>query len=190
MKNIWLLILLFLVVSCDIFETRDPESPNTGRTDFITPTTPELLFNNMKSSLQEKVVENYMQCLVDPALSEDQFIFVPTASSMQNYPTLNNWERESERQYFNNLKTSVDDGSGILLELFNEFQNIQGNSATFQYDYRIVISSVDQAIPGEYRGTAIFTILLDNRNYWVIKSWEDIGIESYSSWSDLKGRFY
>ncbi len=190
MKKLFVIILILLLSSCDIFETRQPEDPNTGRTDFVTPTTPDILFNNLMSSLKEKVVENYLQCLVDPTLSTEQFLFISSASSMQNYPALSTWERESERQYFNNLKTSVSDESPILLELFNEFQNVQGNTANFQYDYRIVITPIDEAIPTEYRGTAIFNIQLDTRNYWVISSWEDIGIESYSSWSDLKGRFY
>jgi len=190
MKKFLVIILLILVTSCDVFETREPENPNTGRTEFVTPTTPEILFNNLKSSLREKIVENYMQCLIDPALTESEFNFISNASSLQNYPALSNWERSSEQQYFNNLKTSVNDESAVILELFNEFQNIQGNSATFQYDYRIIISPIDNAIPSEYRGTAIFTIILDSRNYWVIQNWEDIGIEGFSSWSDLKGRFY
>lgn len=190
MNKFFLILFLITISSCDVFETRQPEEPNTGRTDFVTPTTPENLFSNLKSALKEKVVENYLQCLSDPGISDEPFEFIPSATSLQNYPSLSDWNREAERQYFNNLKTGTTEGSAILLELFNEFQNIQGNSATFQNDYRLIITPTDEAIPTEYRGSVIFNILLDSRNYWVINSWEDIGIEGYPSWSDLKGRFY
>ena len=192
MKNVALIILFQIVFfGCDIFETRTPEEPDTGRTTFITPTTPDQLFENMTKAFEEKVLENYMACFVDPAFSDKGFVFVPTAGAISAYSTLASWDLQSERSYFNNLRTLPGEGNPIILTLSEIADPIRtGDSAVYQFNYRILLQLEDDRNSEEFRGSLLFRIYRDSRQQWCIGEWQDNNINDYLSWSDLKGRYY
>lgn len=183
------LILSFVILQgCDLLNTRDPELPDAGRTSFIPATTPDLLFTNLKNSLKEKVVENYMGCFVDPAFLNRPYIYIPSAGSGFQFDVFQDWNVFSERQYFNNVIGATTENSPIVLQLLNEIINIVGDSAIYQYEY--VLSIPFQEESALYKGNCQFHIRNDSRSQWVITRWEDIKDENYPSWSDLKGQYY
>jgi hypothetical protein len=188
-KTILSITLIALAVAgCDLLETRTPEKPSQDRTDFTTATTPEILFQNLKDSFKDKVVENYLACFVDTLSLDKKYRFIPAASALSQYPILNNWNLNSEKQYFNNLKVTVKENSPITLELTSESKNLLGDSAVFQYDYQLTIPKEESETV--YKGISTFKILQDNKNQWVIVEWEDSKNEDAPTWSKLKGEYY
>lgn len=187
MKKIIAAFLMFFLVSCDLLTTRDPEQPNTAGNNNIPATSPDILFNNFQSSIQDKILENYMQCFVDQSFLQKEFRFI---SSTTQYPILNNWDIDLEKQNFVNLKSRLGTGGSIVLELSNTNTTQIGDSAIYQFDYTLTLSAIGQDINGVYEGRGEFKIFLDKRNppQWVIVEWRDIAIENALSWSELKGR--
>ena len=189
-KNILLCILFSItILSCDILTTREPEKPESAITNLFPATTPQILFNNLVESLSQKVTENYLSCIADSSLSSSTFKFFPASGAINKYSVLSEWVKDSERRYFNNLKTAVIENQPITLTLLNENSNMQGDSAIYQFDYIIILhlSSTNQET---FKGNAQFKIQIDRNNTWVITEWTDISIQGYSSWSELKGRYY
>ncbi len=186
-----ILIIMMLLSGCDLLTTRTPEKPVSPRTNFIPATTPPILFSNLKFSLEEKVLENYLSCFVDTAFLKKKFVFTPSSGSVSQYSSLINWNLEAERQFFNNLVAIIKKGYPITLKLTNELSTPLGSdSAVYHYDYDLTIPTEDKTIPNEYIGSAQFKIYNDSRNQWVIAEWQDIKKENNPSWSELKGRLY
>ncbi|MBU1101030.1 MAG: hypothetical protein KKA84_11560 [Bacteroidetes bacterium] len=189
MKKI-VFIILTLVTSCDLLNTRDPEDPVIERSSYIVPVSPEILFQNLISSFEEKILENYISCFVDLNYIEKQYRFVPAAGSISQFAELANWSLEAERSYFNNLRTIPGENIPMLLSLYNERSEPIGDSAVYQFDYSLQIPVVDESGSNEYQGSVLFRIYRDSRQQWAIGEWEDIKIEGHISWSELKGRYY
>ncbi|MEG8947052.1 hypothetical protein [Rosettibacter firmus] len=181
-------LLTIILISCDIFTTRSPEVPDRPSSNFLAATSPEILFNNFKSSIEEKVVENYIACFVDTSYLKKKYNFIPAVGSTALYPILNNWSINEEKQYFLNLVSKLQQGKNIELKLTNTQKNIFGDSAIYYFDYELIINSNNQLIGGTFKGTAQFKIFSDNREQWSIVEWQDIKKENYLCWSDLKGR--
>lgn len=188
MKIILILICIFVLTSCDLLTTRDPEEPDSPRSNFVTPTTPDLLFSNLINSFKEKIVENYIACFVDNSFLDVTYTFTPSAGSVAQFTILNDWDINAERQYFNNLKTLSLQNAPIVIQLNDEVKNTQGNSAVYQYTYSISVPFESENTI--YKGNAIFSIHLDSRNNWVITKCEDIRIDDFPSWSELRGKYY
>ncbi len=190
MKSIIIFLMLLFMNSCDLFTTRSPEQPDTPANSNIQATSPDILFQNLKSSIEQKVLDNYMACFVDSAFLKKKFKFIAALGSASQYPTLSNWTLESERQYFRWQKAISQSGNSVTLTLANQ-SNIQyGDSAVYQFDYDLLLKANDQTISGDYIGTAQFKIFRDSRYQWVIVQWEDLRKNSGLTWSDLKGRSY
>jgi len=185
-----LIVIILSAGGCDLLSTRDSESPITARADFIPASTPDILFNNLVSSFKEKVVENYLACFVDESFLNKKYQYKPGAGAASKFPSLLNWDVESERQYFNNMKAAVQTGVPITLQLFNENNTLQIDSAVYQFDYSITLSTGDASLQGVFQGSVQFIINIDSRNQWVITGWEDIEKNEQTSWSELKGRYY
>lgn len=179
--------LLALVTSCDLLTTRTPEEPLKPGSGNIPATSPQILFQNFKSSLEDKIIENYLSCFVDSSYLKKRFQFIPATGSITQYPVLSLWRVSSERQYLTNLKSQ---GANISVNFTNTVNTPLGDSAIYSADYTVNISSNNLTFAGPYSGSAIFKIFLDSRNQWVIVDWQDIKKENLNCWSDLKGRTY
>lgn len=190
MKRFFLIVLITLgLASCDLLNTRTPESPNSSRNSYIPATTPDILFSNFTGSFKDKVVENYMACLVDSSFLKRNYKFVPTAEAASQYSILNDWRIEYEEEYFKHLANKTEN-SQIIVTLEETQKSISGDSASFQFDYTISFSIQDESIETNYQGSMILKILIDSQQQWVITEWDDIKKENFPSWSELKGRFY
>lgn len=187
--KIALILLMFFISSCDLFSTRDEETPKNIGSTFVPPTTPQLLFENLKNSLSEKVLENYMASFVDTAFLSSGFKYIASSGAEATFQTLADWNLSSERIYINNVFSSVQ-SSRISLSLLNENSTPQGDSALYFYDYTLSVPTNNPELPTAYQGSVEFTIKLDSRNQWVITKWRDIQMDDLPSWSELRGRFY
>jgi len=186
----YLIILTIFLFSCDLLTTRDPENPDTQRTSYLPATTPDILFMNLKNSLKEKILDNYMASFVNSSFTNQKFVFQSASESISLYPTLTNWDISSEQQYFSNLIISTKEGVPIILDLQNEIKNTTGDSAVYQYDYIISLTPINESIQSSYRGNMKININLDSRSQWVISRWEDFKSGNNPTWSELKGSLY
>jgi hypothetical protein len=189
MRKFILVILIFACVSCDLFTTRDSETPTSSGNASVPATSVDILFSNLQSSLGNKILENYLACLVDTSFLRKKFKFIASSGSSSQYPILNGWNYESERQYFKNLKAIAKTGQLTVLTLSN-LNNTQlgSDSSICQIDYSLSFPANDQTISGTYQGSAQFKIYRDSRLQWVIVEWTDFRKENIQSWSELKAR--
>jgi hypothetical protein len=188
MKKSYLALILLLSIyisSCDLFTTRPPESPDQARDNYQIATTPEELLTNLQNSLKDKVVENYLVCF-----SKSRFKFSPSAGSLLNYPSLQNWDLKSEEQYFKNMINLTDDNSLIVLSLSNEELNRSADSVLYSANYVLTVPFVDNQRPKSYVGILHLTMIQDSSLQWTITNWQDIKDQNLPAWSELKGRLY
>ena len=113
--NVNILFLLLIFTSCDIFETREPEDPEVGRSASLPATTPNQLFLNLELALKDKAVDNYMRLFADELSMNAEFNFIPSGGAASKYPSLLQWDLNSERLYFNNVKVATPEGEAIIL---------------------------------------------------------------------------
>ena len=190
MKNLIFIMLLFSVISCDIFETRDAESPDQSRSNFIPATSPEILIQNLIDSFADKDVVNYQNTFVT-GLSNRIFTFIPSSTALSRFQNLwPTWNIDDEVQYFNNMKTSVPDELPISLSLSvsPESFSIFGDSLKYNSEYFI-------SVPQRNSKTLIFQgnlelSMINVNTVWLVYFWKDNAIEDNPSWSDLKGTDY
>ncbi|WKZ71022.1 MAG: hypothetical protein QY331_07130 [Melioribacteraceae bacterium] len=187
--KITILLLVVFIFSCDLFTTRDEEEPKNIGSTYVPPTTPQLLFENLKNSLSEKVIENYLASFVDSAFINSKFKYIAASGAAATFQTLADWDLSAERIYINNVFSSVQNGK-IILSLINENSTPQGDSSIYFFDYSLNVPLSNPELPSVYGGSVEFVIKLDSRNQWVITTWRDIQKENLPSWSELRGRFY
>jgi hypothetical protein len=190
MKYLIYILLLFLAVSCDIFETRVPEPPDQSRTNYQPAVEPEILIQNLINSFADKDVVNYQSSFVT-GVSNRTFIFIPSGSALARFQDIwPGWNIDAEVQYFNNMKTSVPDELSISLllsklpESFSRF----GDSLKYSSEYFISVPQIN----GEsliFQGNLELSMINAN-TVWLIYIWKDNAIEDNPSWSDLKGTVY
>lgn len=185
------LIYSMLFTSCDIFETRDAESPVQPKSNFLQPVTPEDVITNLINALQDRDVENYLSCLSDSNFAGKTFHFSASAGASAQFPQLTGmWDKENERQYFNNLRTRIPEDAQISLTLSNSNYNQLVDSSVFTATYTLNIPQNESNIPATYSGDLRFSLIRDSRSLWSIYFWVDIKKDNSPSWSELKGRLY
>jgi len=174
-----------LIYSCDIFETRDPEQPDRSRSNYETPSEPQIVIQNLQNAFSDRNSDNYKKNFaLGPPRVNRIFSFVPTSLALSNDPNLwTFWNVESEFQYFQNLVTRVPEGLPIILSLSSENYSPLGDSTIYTAEYSINVPNLTGA-PNIYEGSLKFSLITDNQSAWVIYYWEDISNDS--SWSDLK----
>jgi hypothetical protein len=191
MKNLVIILLLFSAVSCDIFETRDAESPDQQRSNYVPATSPEILIQNLIDSFADKDAVNYQNTFVT-GLSNRDFTFVPSSTALSRFQNLwPSWNIDAEIQYFNNMKTSVPDELPVLLSglsLSPESFSIFGDSLKYNSEYFISVPQINSE-PLIFQGNLEIS-MINVSTVWLVYFWKDNAIEDNPSWSDLKGSVY
>jgi hypothetical protein len=185
------IIIASIAAGCGIFDTRTPEPPTNTHSEFIPPTTPEIVLQNFQYAIRDKDVNNYMRCFVDTLNSTRSYRFIPTASASSRFPTVfSAWSLQSEKSWFNALMTFVPESSSPSLTLLNGvFTGVSSDSATYYASYQLTIPHGLAGVPELVQGNLQLVIGVNRSTYWEIATWLDLPRETEASWSDLKGRF-
>jgi len=186
MKHLLYIIIFLSLVSCDIFETREAESPDQSGSNYQPAVQPEILVQNLVNSFKDKDVVNYLNSFVTENAGRD-FIFLPSSASSLRFPGLwEDWDIDSETRYFNSIKSSVPPEQPITLVLSTSLESFSfsGDSLRYFSDYSVSLPQTDGSIL-YYEGNLEFKMI--NLNNWMIYYWKDNAIEDRPSWSDLKG---
>jgi len=185
-----LIVFCFIIAGCDIFNTRDAEKPTQPRSDFEPAATVDILIQNLVNSLKDRDVTNYLSCLSDTSFTDKKFNFSPSNEAASTYPTLMDWNRRNEEQYFTNMSIKVSSNSQIVLTLNENSRNNFGDSTFYTASYSLnlpFVNSSSEIIPQIYEGTLTFKMVRDSRSVWSIYYWQDNKTGIKQSWSDLKG---
>ncbi|MEJ2617308.1 MAG: hypothetical protein P8Z35_20320, partial [Ignavibacteriaceae bacterium] len=172
-----LLVFCITVSGCDIFNTRNAEKPTQPRSDFEPAATVDILIQNLINALKDKDVTNYMTCLSDTSFTDRIFLFVPSSEAASTYPTLMDWDKRNEEQYFTNMSVKVNPNSQIVLTLKESTRNNFGDSTFYTANYSLnlpFVNSNSEITPVIYEGTLTFKMVRDSRSVWSIYYWQDI----------------
>ncbi len=184
------LCLILLAAGCGIFETRQPQAPQQGRSDFQPPTSPDIVIQNLENAISDRNVDNYLSCLSDTNFGGRTFVFVPTADVYRQYQYIfANWDKNSERAYFNNLAVQSSSSASSALVLSSENLTLQGDSALFNADYTLIWPNKVSGYPQQVEGNLQFFLGIDRNQNWSIYRWIDSGTGDSLTWSDMKARF-
>jgi len=183
----------FLSLGCaNPFTTREPEEPEANSSNFITPTTPDIVFVNLQLAVQERNVENYIRSFVDTTRSANRFTFVPDPAVAANNPgVFQNWQLLDERRYFSQLLQATPADSTLTLRFVEVSRTETANQAVFTQNYIFFVNHTRQqsGVPIEFRGQSRFSLEKDATGTWAIYLWEDFANDRDISWSELKALF-
>ncbi|HSP86539.1 MAG TPA: hypothetical protein VLN45_00270 [Ignavibacteriaceae bacterium] len=180
--------ILFFLPSCDIFSTRDAERPTEPRSDLPPANSLEILIDNFEKSNEQKLVQDYINCLSDSVFTGRGFTFIPSSEAASQYPALSDWDIQSEENFFRNVISASIEGVQISLNILNENFSQQGDSLIYTASYSLTVPFVDTDIPQNYQGEIEFHIFVDNTSIFRIYFWQDFKSSDLPSWSELKGR--
>ncbi|MFC2132128.1 hypothetical protein ACFLSQ_11905 [Bacteroidota bacterium] len=189
----YFLLCFILISGCDLFSTRSPEIPDTGRTKYQPPTSASIVISNFINSIIEKNSENYISCFSDTAQNNREYLFTPSSEAASQYPELfSYWDRSKELRAFNFMLAAIKEDNIPDITLTNDgWEILLPDSAVFYSDYLLTVPHDLQSTPNVFSGKLQFT-LLPNNNQWSIIKWIDISVDSDTikpSWSVLKASF-
>ncbi len=190
MKKLFFILFLLTLLSCDVFETRNAETPEDTRSNYTSPFTREDLISNLINSFSDKNAENYKKSFaMFPELVAKEFSFFPSSQALNQYQIWDNWNVDDEFRYFTNLVNSTPSQYPINLSFSNELFSPTNDGFIYTSDYFISVPQLNSD-PKTYSGSLRFNLTTNINNFWVIYSWEDIAESGSLSWSDLKGSEY
>ena len=180
------------LVSCNLFKTRTPEEPSQQSSNYIPPTTPSIVFQNMMNAFRDKNSENYYNSFADSSTSDYSFTFEPTYQAQLKYSgVFTSWTKESEKEYFDNIRWKLQSGAVPTLEFDTLIQQgIATDSVQYEAIYKLTVLHTQSNIPTQAKGKAQFFLVSNRSRYWFIHHWIDIAMDQNDfTWSELKGAF-
>ncbi len=194
MKYIIIILLPLLINSCELFSTRTPEKPDTGGTGYIPPTSYDLVIENLKNSIKERNLNNYLLCFSDSSFTGiSEFDYIADPQTMAQFQGLfSEWNRNSEEKYFTSMVSSILDETNPNVNFTDvEYQNFN-DSIVFTGNYYLNIEFLNDLSDRNYSGSARIVLKNSSSGFWYITSWYDFQSEDNTlySWSFLKSKYY
>jgi hypothetical protein len=190
-KRILFIILIALfVVSCakNPFSTRDSEPPTAKAGTFITPTTPQIVLENLRLCHSELVIGNFVQCL------DSDFVF--TYDFLPGAQPDSGWGFKQElnliEKMFNDFNATKSERS-LRVTFVAQAQQpdiILDSTATLVRSYTVLVIDSSGLMSSSYRGIARFEMIESAFNFWAIRSWSDLHLNlDIPSWAELKSAY-
>lgn len=190
----YFLSVLFLLSSCSLFDTRNPEEPDSGKVSFPPATSPNVLIDNFTNSIIEKRIDNYMDCFADGETSG--FLFSPSQDAFSSYPSFfDNWNYAVERRYFLALLSNFSGDEKFSLDLTAKNTNfVSPDSTLFDAQYVFSLPTLSQSAASIYAGKIQLTLVPLSDGTWRILRWIDSPQArtdtTFQTWSFLKAAYY
>lgn len=186
-------LLLAAALGCKTpFSTREPEEPRTSQSTWVQPTSPAYVMINLRTAIAERNSQNYLRCLADTSLVPGSFAFFPDPAVAAANPGLFlRWDKESERNYLNQLLAFVprDSVSSLSMTLIRE--STYQDSVVLVQEYVLTVGHRQQreGAPRQMRGQAEFRLIRSSEELWYIRRWADYATGDYPTWSALRAFF-
>lgn len=190
LTKIFLFVLLLLTLTnCYFFETRQPADPNSDSGDFLPPTSPQIVVENLLAAFSAKNADNYGQCFVVGG-----YTFTPSMDAVTNFGgVFSNWNEESEKRYLRSLSSQLGEYNTLSIEFEStDFETINSDSAVLITNYICKYSLRIAQFPMEYQGKVVLTIVPLEAGTWAIRRWQDFALpkSEFETISHLKAYFY
>ena len=173
--------LSWLAAGC--FNIRPVEPPQTGSSDWISPTDYQILLTNWQTAVSQRNTQNYLRCF-----NQDSLRFIPDSEVLNNNEAIwLNWSIQDEQAYFDNVMADLSVPTGNSLSL-NEvsLQDVTSDSLKYIGTYLLRLNHQNEALPTLFQGQLQLLIKRNEFNEWEIHRWADIALAQDSSWSELK----
>lgn len=181
-------VIVWLLSSsgCGLFDTRSAEDPESTRSTYTPPTTPDIVIDNAVYSIIQKNSSNYTKCLTEG------INYIPDSKAQSLYSDIfRNWNFTSERIYFENLISQTNINASSSLFLSNKVMLLlTSDSASFTSDYIFVFQHNRTNIPKTAVGNLRFSLKADDNSFFYVNKWEDFRKnDSDFTWSEMKANF-
>lgn len=182
----WKLLIVGIALftsGCDLFTTREAETPNTGQSSWDIPLVPRDVLRNLTLALAERNSVDYLR-----SFHADTFSFVADAVALSNHPELGEWGFQEETHHITQLLSGgVLPGDSLLAVIFEPLEKTEfPDSAYLREKYTLLAGVTTPGAAHEMAGTAEFYLKKGAESYWVIQRWVDSRTEGQPTWSDLK----
>ena len=183
-------ILIFIgligILTQGCFRTRAVEPPSSSSSDWVSPTDYEILLGNLKTSIAQRNIQNYLRCF-----NQDSLKFSPAAELLNDNETIwQNWSIQDEQTYLDNLFADLASPSGNTLSLTEtDLQDVSSDSLKYVGNYSMHINHNDTSLTRLFKGQIQLVIKINSFNEWEIHRWTDIEIYPDSSWSRVKLKY-
>ncbi|MEA3265515.1 MAG: hypothetical protein U9P42_01040 [Candidatus Fermentibacteria bacterium] len=192
LRLIFATVLTALVFfSCSFFEPRVPEDPSNAGVVWLSPTSPDIVVENMRSALNGRSAL-YLDCLTE------SFVFYADTNDINNYPSYNfsDWTKTVENSTVTALYSQVPVDSTVTSEFTMDISHpdpaAPTDSATIYRLYSITIPQTFHSGTGSPAvGIAEFHMVEDSVGLWAVQEWRDVRHEetSWATWAVAKAYY-
>jgi hypothetical protein len=184
------ILIALLVVSCakNPFSTRDSEPPTAQAGTFITPTTPQIVLENLRFCYSELVIGNFAQSLDSDFVFKYDFLQGAQADSGWGFKQ----ELNLTEKMFNDFSATKSERSLRVTFIAQSEQPdiILDSTATLVRSYTVIVADSSGQVSSSYQGVARFEMIESAFNFWAIRSWSDLHLNLIApSWADLKNAY-
>ena len=155
----------FSFISCDLFKTRTPEEPSQQSSNYVPPTDPSIVLQNMVNAFQDGNVGNY-----DQSFSGTSFSFTPSTNAQNKYGIdWAAWNKTQEHTYFKNVLNHFNNSPVTLT--FDPYTPIPNNAyiPTVETNYHITLPT-ESGVIRKFSGQVQYTIIQDQSGNWSMQS--------------------
>ncbi|MBC8203875.1 hypothetical protein ISS30_02080 [bacterium] len=175
--------------SCDLFTTREPESPSGISDVWTPPVNPQEVLRNISDAFEQKNGVLYMKSFAQDIKSDSAFIFIPDyAASVYDTNIFTGWDYNSEESFIFKLfsPSFLPDDSAATIQFIPESEPPGELSAVFHESYIITLHHIHQNLPISFSGRAEIQFIRDYTGSWVINRWIDENSGSQPNMTILK----
>lgn len=186
------LLLSLVLLSCNLFDTRDPENPVADNQSLPSATDDGILMQNFLTAFRQKNIQEYEKLFADTAVHPRSLLFVPNQSAAARYSAVYSaWNKTSEVDYFRNMTGSIPASSAPQITITYPVQPVyyQSDSVVYTIDYTLLVPHSRAGSTDQFTGRSELTMSPNKNNIWVIYRWIDFETKKDSGWSELKGLF-
>ncbi len=188
-----MVVSLLLLVSCDLFTTRTPETPEgTGTNGWRFPESPRVAIDNLNSAMGRRSPSDYTRLFVATGVSQTEYSYQPDPGTASSNPGMfDGWGVTKEQQHSQSLfaPTNVPLDSLVLLTMRVERETSVGDTSNISIDYVLHVGHKIEDRPRDFEGRGEFRLIRVEDGGWYIVNWSDTRATGKACWSDLKALF-
>lgn len=168
--------LLILLLSCNLFDTRDAEEPE-GKVNWnLFPITPFQTLENLDYAYNfNENIDRYGSIL------SDEFEFHFDSQDIQDYNLPPYWGKLMETE----MRSLLDKDISLDMQQNEESEDIiQSESAVLYRDYQLILTRLSGT--SFFAGSMTLYLQRENDGFWRIYRWEDFRTDNDVTWGRLK----
>jgi hypothetical protein len=170
---------LFFSLGCDIFATRDAETPGTSGTQWFVPDLPDKVFINLINGLKDLTGENYEKSL------GDAFVFIPLPADVDKLGScpFEGWVKTVEAEV---TRAILAEASAVEVSFVRQIIRNESDFVDYRVIYELTIT-YKRGGSETFKGVAQFDMQRLGNGWHLIRWTDQEGIEGFATWGYLRG---